>query len=71
MKSLLPLFIFVISLVLVAGSVLLAIHIMTILDIDLMSLWIPITMGLAVGCVLIFNTERSNIKNKDGDVKKL
>jgi hypothetical protein len=38
---------------------------MTILDIDLMSLWIPTTMGIAVGCVLIFNAERSNIKNKE------
>jgi hypothetical protein len=70
MKPLLPLFIFVTSLVFLAGSVLLTIHIMTILDIDLMSLWIPTTMGLAVGCALIFNVERANNKNKDGDVKK-
>jgi len=67
MKSLLPLFIFVTSLVLVAGSVLLAIHIMTILNIDLMSLWIPTTMGLAVGCALIFNVERANNKNKENE----
>jgi hypothetical protein len=63
-------FIFVTSLVFLAGSLLLTIHIMTILDIDLMSLWIPTTMGIAVGCILIFNVERANNKDKDGDVKK-
>jgi hypothetical protein len=66
MEPLLP-FIFVTSLVFLAGSVLLTIHIMTILDIDLMSLWIPTTMGLAVGCILIFNVERANNKDKENE----
>lgn len=43
-------------------GILMAMNIMTVANIDLMNLWIPLTISLAVGCAFLFNFKRPVVK---------
>lgn len=55
----------IVSIIGLVVGILMVVHIMTVANIDLMNLWIPLTIALAVGCAFVVNVKRPIEKKND------